>query len=85
MAAPRFKHSCCRLTTITTKTVGDSVSCARKGNFRMISQKCNILYPVDFSNRCVLAAHHVKTWVDRFGATLNTLHVVDADALALLL
>lgn len=49
----------------------------------MISQQCNILYPVDFSNRCVLAAHHVKTWVDRFGAALNTLHVVDADALAL--
>jgi hypothetical protein len=50
----------------------------------MISQKCDILYPVDFSNRCVLAAHHVKTWVDSFAATLNTLHVVDADALALL-
>jgi nucleotide-binding universal stress UspA family protein len=47
----------------------------------MISQQCNILYPVDFSNRCVLAAHHVKTWVDRFGAALNTLHVVDANAL----
>ena len=49
----------------------------------MISQQCNILYPIDFSNRCVLAAHHVKTWVDRFGAALNTLHVVDADALPL--
>jgi nucleotide-binding universal stress UspA family protein len=49
----------------------------------MISKKCNILYPVDFSTRCVLAAHHVKTWVDRFGAALNTLHVVDIDALAL--
>jgi nucleotide-binding universal stress UspA family protein len=49
----------------------------------MISQHCNILYPVDFSNRCVLGAYHVKTWVERFGAALNTLHVVDADALAL--
>ena len=49
----------------------------------MISKQCNILYPVDFSNRCVLAAHHVKTWVDRFGAALNTLHVVDADTLPL--
>jgi nucleotide-binding universal stress UspA family protein len=31
----------------------------------------------------VLAAHHVKTWVDRFGAALNTLHVIDRDALPL--
>jgi nucleotide-binding universal stress UspA family protein len=49
----------------------------------MISQQCNILFPVDFSNRCVLAAHHVKTWVDMFGAALNTLHVIDGDALPL--
>lgn len=47
----------------------------------MISPQYNILYPVDFSNRCVLAARYVKAWVDRFGAALNTLHVVDADAL----
>ena len=47
----------------------------------MILPQCNILYPVDFSNRCVLAAHYVKAWVDRFGAALNTLHVVDANAL----
>lgn len=47
----------------------------------MISQQCNILYPVDFSNRCVSAAHQVKTWVDRFDAALKTVHVVDANAL----
>jgi nucleotide-binding universal stress UspA family protein len=47
----------------------------------MISPQCKILYPVDFSNRCVLAAHYVKAWVDRFGAALNTLHVLDANAL----
>jgi nucleotide-binding universal stress UspA family protein len=42
-----------------------------------------ILYPVDFSSRSVLAAQHVKTWVDRFGAVLHTLHVVDTTALGL--
>jgi nucleotide-binding universal stress UspA family protein len=47
----------------------------------MISPQYNILFPVDFSDRCVLAVHHVKVWVDRFGAALNTLHVVDANAL----
>ena len=41
----------------------------------------NILFPVDFSNRSVLAVQHVKTWLDRLGATLNTLHIVDANAL----
>jgi nucleotide-binding universal stress UspA family protein len=41
----------------------------------------NILFPVDFSNRSVLAVQHVKTWLDRLGATLNTLHIVDAKAL----
>jgi nucleotide-binding universal stress UspA family protein len=47
----------------------------------MTSPQYNVLYPVDFSNRSVLAANYVKTWVDRFGATLNTVHVVDANAL----
>ena len=47
----------------------------------MISPQCNIVYPVDFSSRCVLAAHHVKTWVDRFRAALTTLHIIDAGAL----
>lgn len=46
----------------------------------MISPKYNILYPVDFSDRCVLAAHYVKAWVDCFGAALNTVHVIDANA-----
>jgi len=47
----------------------------------MISQGCKILFPVDFSTHCELAAPCVRTWVDRFGATLNTLHIVDANAL----
>jgi nucleotide-binding universal stress UspA family protein len=46
----------------------------------MMSPQYNILYPVDFSSRRVLAAHHVKAWVDRFGAALNTLHVVGVNA-----
>jgi nucleotide-binding universal stress UspA family protein len=41
----------------------------------------NILFPVDFSNRSVLAVQHVKTWLDRLSATLSTLHIVDANAL----
>ena len=36
-----------------------------------------ILFPVDFSNRCVLAARHVKTWADKLSAVLNTLYVVE--------
>jgi nucleotide-binding universal stress UspA family protein len=50
----------------------------------MADQLCRILFPIDFSNRCVLTARHVKTWVDRFGAALDTVHVVDAKALGLL-
>jgi nucleotide-binding universal stress UspA family protein len=46
----------------------------------MAAQLCGILFPVDFSNRCMLAARHVKTWADRFGAILSTLHVVDPKA-----
>jgi nucleotide-binding universal stress UspA family protein len=49
----------------------------------MTAKICNVLFPVDFSTRSVLAAQHVKAWVDRFHATLNTLHVVDAKALGL--
>jgi nucleotide-binding universal stress UspA family protein len=52
-----------------------------EGPFCMRSRQYNILYPVDFSDRCVLAARYVKAWVDRLGAALNTLHVVDANAL----
>lgn len=47
----------------------------------MTATICSILFPVDFSAHSVLAARHVKVWVDRFHATLNTLHVVDANAL----
>jgi nucleotide-binding universal stress UspA family protein len=46
----------------------------------MAAQLCKILFPVDFSNRCMLAARHVKTWADRFSAVLSTLHVVDPKA-----
>jgi nucleotide-binding universal stress UspA family protein len=46
----------------------------------MAAQLCRILFPVDFSNRCMLAARHVKTWADRFGAILSTVHVVDPKA-----
>jgi nucleotide-binding universal stress UspA family protein len=46
----------------------------------MAAQLCRILFPIDFSNRCMLAARHVKTWADRFGAILSTLHVVDPKA-----
>jgi len=47
----------------------------------MTTKTFNILFPVDFSERSVVAAQQVKIWVDRFGATLNTLHIVDANAL----
>ena len=50
----------------------------------MTTKICNILFPVDFSNHSVLAAQHVKVWVDRFRATLNLLHVVETNALGLL-
>jgi len=43
----------------------------------MAAELCRILFPVDFSNRCVLAARHVKTWADKLSAVVNTLHVVD--------
>ena len=43
----------------------------------MAAELCRILFPVDFSNRCVLAARHVKTWADKLSAVLNTLHVVE--------
>jgi nucleotide-binding universal stress UspA family protein len=43
----------------------------------MKSEQYKILYPVDFYTRSRLAAPYVKTWVDRLGAALDTLHVVD--------
>jgi nucleotide-binding universal stress UspA family protein len=45
----------------------------------MAADLCRILFPVDFSNRCVLAARHVKTWAEKLSAVLNTLHVVDPE------
>jgi nucleotide-binding universal stress UspA family protein len=45
----------------------------------MAADLCRILFPVDFSNRCELAARHVKTWAEKLGAALNTLHVVDPE------
>lgn len=47
----------------------------------MTAKICNILFPVDLSARSVLATQHVKSWADRFHATLHTLHVVEIDAL----
>lgn len=47
----------------------------------MTAKICNILFPVDLSHQSVLAAQHVKIWVDRFGAVLHTLHILDAKAL----
>jgi nucleotide-binding universal stress UspA family protein len=43
----------------------------------MVSPRYRILFPVDFSDRSVSAAPYVKIWVDRFGAVLDTLHVID--------
>jgi nucleotide-binding universal stress UspA family protein len=40
----------------------------------------NILYPVDFSRRSILAIEHVKYWVEHFRAALDTLHVVNSNA-----
>lgn len=36
-----------------------------------------ILFPIDFSERCVAAATHVSTWPNRFSAEVIALHVVD--------
>jgi nucleotide-binding universal stress UspA family protein len=45
----------------------------------MAADLCRILFPVDFSNRCELAARHVKTWAEKLSAVVNTLHVVDPE------
>jgi hypothetical protein len=45
----------------------------------MAADPCRILFPVDFSNRCELAARHVKTWAEKLSAVLNTLHVVEPE------
>jgi nucleotide-binding universal stress UspA family protein len=44
----------------------------------MVSPQYRILFPVDFSDRSVSAVPYVKIWVDRFGAVLETLHVIDS-------
>jgi nucleotide-binding universal stress UspA family protein len=46
----------------------------------MTAELCRILFPVDLSNRCELAARHVKTWAEKLSAVLNTLHVVEPEA-----
>jgi nucleotide-binding universal stress UspA family protein len=45
----------------------------------MAAGLCRILFPVDFSNQCVLAARHIKTWAEKLSAVLNTLHIVDPE------
>jgi len=43
----------------------------------MRPERYKVLFPVDFSVRSALAAPCVKTWVDRLGAVLDTLHVIE--------
>jgi nucleotide-binding universal stress UspA family protein len=45
----------------------------------MAADLCSILFPVDFSDRCELAARHVKIWTEKLSAVLNTLHVVEPE------
>jgi hypothetical protein len=47
----------------------------------MTAKRYKMLYPVDFSNRCVSAAPYVKTWVDRLDAALDTVHIIGHDPL----
>lgn len=44
----------------------------------MKSSDYKMLFPVDFSNRSVSAAQHVNFWRGHFGATLETVHIVDS-------
>ena len=46
----------------------------------MISTQYKVLYPVDFSKRSMLAARHVKVWVEHLRAALDTLHIVKTNA-----
>jgi nucleotide-binding universal stress UspA family protein len=43
----------------------------------MNSSNYKILFPVDFSSRSVPAAQHVNFWREHFGASLETVHIVD--------
>lgn len=36
-----------------------------------------ILFPIDFSERCIAAAAHVRDWAEHFSAGIIALHVVD--------
>ena len=50
----------------------------------MTSTQYKILYPVDFSKGSMLAAQHVKVWVEHLRAALDTLHIVKTNASGLL-
>jgi nucleotide-binding universal stress UspA family protein len=41
------------------------------------SSNYKMLFPVDFSNRSISAVEHVSLWRRQFGASLETVHVVD--------
>lgn len=55
----------------------------KRKDFLVTADKINkikkILFPVDFSERCVGAARYVEALAGRFEAELRLLHVVDAD------
>jgi nucleotide-binding universal stress UspA family protein len=42
-----------------------------------MSQIKQILFPIDFSQRCIAAAHHLNLWAERFSAAVIALHIVD--------
>lgn len=46
-----------------------------------MTHRYTILFPIDFSNRCLSAARHVNAWVRSFHAVLHVAHTVDAKAL----
>lgn len=50
----------------------------------MTSTQYKILYPVDFSRGSMLAAQHVRVWVEHLRAALDTLHIVKTNASGLL-
>jgi hypothetical protein len=43
----------------------------------MNSSNYKMLFPVDFSNRSISAVEHVSLWRRQFGASLETVHIVD--------
>jgi nucleotide-binding universal stress UspA family protein len=44
---------------------------------RMNSSNYKMLFPVDFSSRSISAVEHVSLWRRHFGASLETVHIVD--------